>query len=163
IERIMFKPLHNASILSQLVAFIALFSILNSGDGYLWDYTIKTFPTPFGTSPFLGSVLIGSHQAGMIGVTVVLLGVLYLFFRGTRAGAATGGGGQYPRVGPPRGYPGRLDDSARLGHCGGDRRDCWHADRADRVSRPEHDVRCAAVRLCRCGAGRADQSRGCRA
>jgi branched-chain amino acid transport system permease protein len=88
IERIMFKPLHNASILSQLVAFIALFSILNSGDGYLWDYTIKTFPTPFGTSPFLGSVLIGSHQAGMIGVTVVLLGFLYLFFRGTRLGLA---------------------------------------------------------------------------
>jgi branched-chain amino acid transport system permease protein len=88
IERIMFKPLHNASILSQLVAFIALFSILNSGDGYLWDYTIKTFPTPFGTSPFVGSVLIGSHQAGMIGVTVVLLGFLYLFFRGTRLGLA---------------------------------------------------------------------------
>jgi branched-chain amino acid transport system permease protein len=88
IERIMFKPLHNASILSQLVAFIALFSILNSGDGYLWDYTIKTFPTPFGTSPFFGSVLIGSHQAGMIGVTVVLLGFLYLFFRGTRLGLA---------------------------------------------------------------------------
>jgi branched-chain amino acid transport system permease protein len=88
IERIMFKPLHNAPILSQLVAFIALFSILNSSDGYLWDYTIKTFPTPFGTSPFLGSVLIGSHQAGMIGLTVVLLGLLYLFFRGTRLGLA---------------------------------------------------------------------------
>ena len=88
IERIMFKPLHNASILSQLVAFIALFSILNSADGYLWDYTIKTFPTPFGTSPFFGSVLIGSHQAGMIAVTAVLLGFLYLFFRGTRLGLA---------------------------------------------------------------------------
>jgi len=88
IERIMFKPLHNASILSQLVAFIALFSILNSGDGYLWDYTIKTFPTPFGTSPFFGSVLIGSHQAGMIAVTAVLLVFLYLFFRGTRLGLA---------------------------------------------------------------------------
>ena len=46
IERILFKPLHNASILANLVAFIALFSILNSGDGYLWDYTIKTFPSP---------------------------------------------------------------------------------------------------------------------
>ena len=40
----------------QLVAFIALFSILNSADGYLWDYTIKTFPTPFGTKPLFGSV-----------------------------------------------------------------------------------------------------------
>jgi branched-chain amino acid transport system permease protein len=88
IERILFKPLHNASILANLVAFIALFSILNSGDGYLWDYTIKTFPSPFGTKPLFGSVLIDAHEAGMIGVTAVMLGLIYLFFRGTRLGLA---------------------------------------------------------------------------
>ncbi|HVB16759.1 MAG TPA: branched-chain amino acid ABC transporter permease [Stellaceae bacterium] len=88
IERVLFKPLHNASILSQLVAFIALFSILNSLDGYLWDYTIKTFPTPFGTKPLFGSSLIDGHEAGMIVVTAVLLGLLYLFFQGTRLGLA---------------------------------------------------------------------------
>ena len=49
--------------------FIALFSILNSADGYIWDYTIKTFPTPFGTKPLFGSDLIDAHEAGMIGVT----------------------------------------------------------------------------------------------
>ncbi|HEY2539826.1 MAG TPA: branched-chain amino acid ABC transporter permease [Stellaceae bacterium] len=88
IERILFKPLHNASILANLVAFIALFSILNSGDGYLWDYTIKTFPSPFGTKPLFGSALIDSHEAGMIGVTAAMLGLIYLFFRGTRLGLA---------------------------------------------------------------------------
>src|SRR5579859_7674764 len=31
IERILFRPLHNAPILASLVGFIALFSILNSG------------------------------------------------------------------------------------------------------------------------------------
>ena len=46
IERVLFRPLHNAPILSQIVAFIALFSILNSSAGYIWDFTIKTFPTP---------------------------------------------------------------------------------------------------------------------
>src|SRR6202162_5005609 len=51
IERVLFRPIHNAPILSNLVAFIALFSILNSGAGYIWDFTIKTFPTPFGTKP----------------------------------------------------------------------------------------------------------------
>ena len=88
IERVLFRPIHNAPVLSNLVAFIALFSILNSGAGYLWDYTIKTFPTPFGNTPFLGGTLLGSHQAGMIGVTLGLLGLLYLFFRGTRLGLA---------------------------------------------------------------------------
>src|ERR1700688_1496270 len=43
IERVLLKPIHNAPVLSNLVAFIALFSILNSGAGYIWDYTIKTF------------------------------------------------------------------------------------------------------------------------
>src|SRR2546421_9893232 len=88
IERILFRPIHNAPILSSIVAFIALFSILNSGAGYLFDYTIKEFPTPFGSRPFLGITLIGTHQAGMIGVTLGMLALLYLFFRGTRLGLA---------------------------------------------------------------------------
>jgi len=88
IERILFRPIHNAPILSQLVAFIALFSILNSTDGEIWNFTIKTFPTPFGREPLFGSRLISTHEAGMIGVTVVILGLLYLFFRGSRLGLA---------------------------------------------------------------------------
>ncbi|HVH73387.1 MAG TPA: branched-chain amino acid ABC transporter permease [Stellaceae bacterium] len=88
IERVLFRPLHHAPILASLVGFIALFSILNSGDGYLWNYTIKTFPTPFGTRPLFGSALIDTHEAGMIGVTVLLLALLYLFFRRTRLGLA---------------------------------------------------------------------------
>jgi branched-chain amino acid transport system permease protein len=88
IERVLFRPIHNAPILSNLVAFIALFSILNSGAGYIWDFTIKSFPTPFGTKGLFGGSLIDAHETGMIGVTLVLLGLLYLFFRGTRLGLA---------------------------------------------------------------------------
>jgi branched-chain amino acid transport system permease protein len=87
IERVLFRPIHNAPILSSLVAFIALFSILNSLAGFIWDFNIKPFPTPFGNKPLLG-VLIGTHQAGMIAVTLGMLGLLYLFFRGTRLGLA---------------------------------------------------------------------------
>jgi branched-chain amino acid transport system permease protein len=38
--------------------------------GLIWDFTIKQYPSPFGSSPFLGSQLISTHQAGMIGVTL---------------------------------------------------------------------------------------------
>src|ERR1700730_14066129 len=48
IERVLFRPIHNAPILSSIVAFIALFSILNSAAGYIWDFAIQSFPTPFG-------------------------------------------------------------------------------------------------------------------
>jgi len=88
IERALFKPLTNAPILAQVAGFIALFAVLNSVAGLTWDFTIKQFPSPFGSSAFLGSQLISTHQAGMIGVTLVLLVLLYVFFRYTRIGLA---------------------------------------------------------------------------
>ncbi|HEV2603912.1 MAG TPA: branched-chain amino acid ABC transporter permease [Microvirga sp.] len=88
IERIVFKPIQNAPVLSHVVVFIALFAILNSLAGFIWDFSIKEFPTPFGSSPLLGSGLISSHQAGMIAVTLLVLLFLYVFFRYTRVGLA---------------------------------------------------------------------------
>ncbi|MGO9356887.1 MAG: branched-chain amino acid ABC transporter permease [Xanthobacteraceae bacterium] len=88
IERILFKPLAHAPILTTVAGFIALFAIINSVAGLTWDFTIKQFPSPFGSRPFLGSQLISTHQAGMIGVTLVLLLLLYFFFRFTRVGLA---------------------------------------------------------------------------
>ena len=54
IERVVFKPIHDAPVLSHVVVFIALFAIINSAAGFIWDFTIKPFPTPFGTSPLFG-------------------------------------------------------------------------------------------------------------
>jgi len=88
IDRVLFRPIHDAPILSHLVVFIALFGILNSLAGFIWDFNVKTFPTPFGSRPLLGSGLMSSHDAGMIGVTIVLLVFLYVFFRHTRIGLA---------------------------------------------------------------------------
>ncbi|MBX6369759.1 MAG: branched-chain amino acid ABC transporter permease [Rhodospirillales bacterium] len=78
IERIVFKPLKNAPVLSHIVVFIALFSVFNSLAGFIWDYSIKSFPSPFG----------GLHQVGMIAVTLLLLVGLYVFFQYTRIGLA---------------------------------------------------------------------------
>src|SRR5712691_10865226 len=88
IERLLFKPLAKAPILTNVAGFIALYAIINSVAGLIWDFTIKQYPTPFGSSPFLGSQLISTHQAGMIGVTVLLLMLLFFFFRFTRMGLA---------------------------------------------------------------------------
>ena len=88
IERLLFKPLAKAPILTNVAGFIALFAIVNSVAGLIWDFTIKQYPTPFGSSPFLGSQLISTHQAGMIGVTILLLILLFIFFQYTRIGLA---------------------------------------------------------------------------
>src|SRR6202171_5661637 len=86
IERIVFKPLRDASLFSHIVVFIALFAILNSLAGFIWNFTIKSFPSPFGSRPLFGSDLISMHDAGMILVTLIVLVLLYVFFRYTRIG-----------------------------------------------------------------------------
>jgi branched-chain amino acid transport system permease protein len=88
IERVLFRHLSKAPVLTQVAGFIALFTIINSVAGITWDFTIKQFPTPFGAAPFLNSHLIGTHQAAMIGVTLLLVAALYGFFRFTRIGLA---------------------------------------------------------------------------
>src|SRR5205085_2659438 len=87
IERAIFRPIHDAPILSHVVVFIGLLSILNSSAGVIWDFIIKPFPTPFGSWPLLGGLL-SSHQAGMIVVTLIMLVALYAFFTFTRVGLA---------------------------------------------------------------------------
>jgi len=86
IDRVIFKPIHDSPILSHVVVFIALLAILNSAAGFIWDFTVKSFPSPFGSSPLFGSSLISAHQAGMVCVTLLLLLFLFFFFRYTRIG-----------------------------------------------------------------------------
>ena len=88
IERIVFKPIENAPVLSHIVIFIALFAIFNSFAGFIWDFTIKAVPSPFGDGPLWEGAMIGKHQAGMIGVTLVVLLLLWSFFTFTRVGLA---------------------------------------------------------------------------
>jgi branched-chain amino acid transport system permease protein len=87
IERVVFKPIENAPVLSHVVVFIALFAIFNSLAGFIWNFEIKPFPTPFGSGALFGG-LMSPHQAGMIAVTLVVLALLYVFFRFTRIGLA---------------------------------------------------------------------------
>lgn len=140
IERALFKPLTNAPVLVHVAGFIALFAILNSVAGLTWDFTIKQFPSPFGSSGFLGSQLISTHQAGMIGVTLVLLLLLFIFFRFTRIGLAMRAAASLPNC-PPRRHQHQLDDRARLGHGERHRRHRRHDDRPRGVPRAQHDGR----------------------
>jgi branched-chain amino acid transport system permease protein len=87
VERLVFKPIENAPVLSHVVVFIALFAIFNSLAGFIWNFEIKPFPSPFGSGALFGG-LMSPHQAGMIAVTLVVLVLLYFFFRFTRIGLA---------------------------------------------------------------------------
>ncbi len=86
IERVVFAPIRDAPVLSHIIVFIALFSAFNSIAGFIWDFTIKVFPSPFPQESLFGNTLIGSHQLGMVGVTLVMLLMIFMFFKYTPIG-----------------------------------------------------------------------------
>jgi branched-chain amino acid transport system permease protein len=87
IERILMRPLANAPVLASVGVFVGLLLIINSLSGWFFDYTIKQFPTPFPDRPMLGGYLSG-HELGSTAVTLIVLLLVYLFFRHTRLGLA---------------------------------------------------------------------------
>jgi branched-chain amino acid transport system permease protein len=96
IERLIIRPVANSgSVLSVVVIFIALLVILNSVTGWIYSYTIKTFPSPFPQEIGFGKYM-SPHEVGAIGVTMVVLVLLYLFFRYTPLGLAMRAAAQNP-------------------------------------------------------------------
>jgi branched-chain amino acid transport system permease protein len=96
IERAVLRPLHNAPVLSIVVVFIGLLTIFHALAGGIWGHTIKAFPSPFPKVTFPGSGYFGSHQVGMLVVTVALLLALFAFFRLTPLGLAMRAAAQNP-------------------------------------------------------------------
>jgi branched-chain amino acid transport system permease protein len=97
IERIVIRPVENAPVLAVVVVFIALLVILNSIAGWIYTYTIKAFPSPFPKEPLFGIRYMSAHELGAIGITLVVLATLYLFFRYTSLGLAMRAVAQNPQ------------------------------------------------------------------
>ena len=96
IERVIIRPVEQAPVLAVVVVFIALLLIFNSVTGWIYTYTIKTFPSPFPAQPLFGNRYLSSHELGAIGVTLVVLFLLYAFFRFTPLGLAMRAAAQNP-------------------------------------------------------------------
>jgi branched-chain amino acid transport system permease protein len=98
IERVIIRPFERAAIFTLIVVFIALLLIFNGLAGWIWTYTIKSFESPFSDAPLvlMEGVSVRMHDVGAIGVTLVVLLLLYLFFRFTPIGLAMRAAAQNP-------------------------------------------------------------------
>jgi len=97
IERVIIRPVENAPILTIVIVCIGLLVILNSVAGWIYSYIQKPFPSPFPERPIkIGNVVFGAHDLGAIGVTLVVLAFLYVFFRFTTLGLAMRAAAQNP-------------------------------------------------------------------
>ncbi len=108
IERVLVRPVENASILAAVIVTIALGLIFNSLAGWIYTYTVQDFQSPFPDRPLLGA-LITSQDLGVIGVTLVMLLLLFTFFRFTKTGLAMRAAAQNPESARLCGIPvGRM-------------------------------------------------------
>src|SRR4029078_3487864 len=67
IERIVIRRAHRGSVLTVVMVFIGLLVMLNSLAGWIFTYTIKTFPSPFPSERILGNHYVSTHEVGAVG------------------------------------------------------------------------------------------------
>jgi branched-chain amino acid transport system permease protein len=98
IERTLMRPLEGAPHLNSVMATMGLMAILNSGAGFTWGYTIKSFPTPFPEGAlWLGGVALSIQHLCVFGVTMILLLLVFGFLRFTKLGLALRAAHQDPQ------------------------------------------------------------------
>ena len=89
VERLAIRPLVNAPPINALIATIGLFLIFHHLAGWIWGYDPYRFPSLFSPEPV--SVLgarVSQNSLGILGVSVGIMAILYLFFERTRLGTA---------------------------------------------------------------------------
>lgn len=96
VEFAVIRPLHNAPMLSIVVVFIGLMVIFHSLAGWIFGYTIKPFPSPFPSDAWYGSTLMSAHEVGTIFVALVMVALLFTFFKLTPLGLAMRAAAQNP-------------------------------------------------------------------
>jgi branched-chain amino acid transport system permease protein len=95
IERVVIRPVENAPVLAAVVVTIALLLIFNSLAGWIYTYTVQDFPSPFPDRPLFHSLLT-TRDLGVIAVTLIMLVLLFVFFRFTSTGLAMRAAAQNP-------------------------------------------------------------------
>jgi branched-chain amino acid transport system permease protein len=97
LERILIRPVENAPVLTIVIVCIGLLVILNSVAGWVYSYIQKPFPSPFSSKPIqVGNIYFGAHDLGALGITLLVLAGLYVFFRFTTLGLAMRAAAQNP-------------------------------------------------------------------
>ena len=99
VERVVIRPVERAPVLTLVLVTIGLFSIFNGVTGLIWGYVVRPFPSPLPTSPILlGGVGISYQDLGLIGVSTIVLVLVWLFFTRTQLGLMMRSAALYPEM-----------------------------------------------------------------
>jgi len=97
LERIVIRPVEGAPPLTIVIVTLGLLITLNGLAGWLWGYVLKSFASPFPTTPIrVGGVSFSAQDLGVIGVSLGSLLAIAIFFRRTKLGLAMRAAALYP-------------------------------------------------------------------
>ncbi len=96
LQRLILRPLERAPVLTNVIVFIGLLLIFNSLSGWIFDHTLKTFPSPFPKDTVLATQYFSAHDLGSVAVMFGVLLSLFAFFRFTPLGLAMRAAAQNP-------------------------------------------------------------------
>ncbi len=97
LERIIIRPVERAAPLTVIIVTLGLLIAFNGLAGWIWGYVLKSFPSPFPSAPItIGTVSFNSQDLGIIGVSLLSLAAISLFFTRTKLGLAMRAAALYP-------------------------------------------------------------------
>jgi branched-chain amino acid transport system permease protein len=96
VQAVILRPVQNASFFSVVIVFIGLLVICNSVAGWIFSYAVQIFPSPFPSRAWYGGNYLSPHEVGVMLVTVIVLALVFLFFRFTSLGLAMRAAAQNP-------------------------------------------------------------------
>ena len=89
VERLIIRPAMHAPHFNIFIITLGLSIVMKSLAGFAWTHEAFPFPSIFPDKRFMvGTVTVDVQSLGMIGTTLVLMLILYVFFKYTRYGTA---------------------------------------------------------------------------
>lgn len=89
IERIVLRRIGSTSIMNSVIVTVGLALILTGTAGWLWGYETRPFPAPVSGPPLrLGTIVLSQINALILVVMLLLMLVLFAFFRYSITGIA---------------------------------------------------------------------------
>jgi branched-chain amino acid transport system permease protein len=87
IHQVVIRPLERGGDLTVVMATIALLVILNGLAGWIWAPEVKFLQSPFPLKVLrVGGVVLNVQDLGVIGISILCVVLVFLFFRFTRIG-----------------------------------------------------------------------------
>jgi branched-chain amino acid transport system permease protein len=88
-ERFVMRPISGGPSVNAIITTIGLWIVFNHAAGWIWGYDPYRFPSLFPTEAIeFGGARISPNSLGVIGVSLVVMAALYVFFEFTREGTA---------------------------------------------------------------------------